>query len=67
MNHFDLILQNLMINQTLDSVAKLQIALITADAYLSALPKETPFQNIEQRWFLHLGSLFFSVHAIVKC
>jgi hypothetical protein len=43
------ILQNLMINGTLDSVSKLQDALVAAEVHLSGLPKDSPFQNFEQR------------------
>lgn len=38
-----------MINETLNTVAKLQTALIVADVYISALPKDTPYQNFEQK------------------
>lgn len=44
-------LQKLMINQTLDTVAKLEAALIVAEVYISALPKETPFQEFQQRFY----------------
>lgn len=47
--HVSPILQNLMINGTLDTVSKLQNSLVAAEVYLSALPKDTPFQNFEQR------------------
>jgi sucrose synthase len=42
-------LQNLMINDTLNTASKLQMALIVADVYLSALPKDTTYQNFELR------------------
>ncbi|KAL6181364.1 hypothetical protein ACLB2K_048019 [Fragaria x ananassa] len=41
--------QNLMINETMDSVEKLETSLIRAQLFVSALPKETPFLNFEQR------------------
>ncbi|KAJ7975337.1 Sucrose synthase [Quillaja saponaria] len=40
--------ENLMINDKLDTIAKLQNALIVAEAFVSALPKDTPYQNFEQ-------------------
>lgn len=42
-------LQNLMINESLDTVEKLQSALITAEEFASSLPKDTPYQKFEQR------------------
>lgn len=42
-------LQNLMINQNLNTVSKLQVALIAAEAFVSAFPKDAPVQNFEQR------------------
>lgn len=47
--HAATILQNLMINGTLDSVSMLQNALVAAEVHLSGLPKDSPFQNFEQR------------------
>lgn len=41
-----------MINETLDTAAKLQMALLFADVYLSGLPKNTPFQEFELRQVL---------------
>ncbi|KAK4280588.1 hypothetical protein QN277_012197 [Acacia crassicarpa] len=41
--------ENLMINDTLNSLDKLQTALKVADVYLSALPKDTPYQTFEAR------------------
>ncbi|KAL8547789.1 hypothetical protein ACS0TY_007212 [Phlomoides rotata] len=41
--------EKLMINETLNTVAKLQEALVIAEVYISALPKDTPYQNFEQR------------------
>ncbi|KAF9671215.1 hypothetical protein SADUNF_Sadunf12G0024300 [Salix dunnii] len=41
--------ENLMINQTLDTVAKLQGALIVAEVVVSAFPKDTPYQDFQQR------------------
>ncbi|KAF3438388.1 hypothetical protein FNV43_RR21150 [Rhamnella rubrinervis] len=40
--------EDLMINETLDTVEKLQNALIKAEAIVSNLPKDTPYQNIER-------------------
>lgn len=42
-------LQNLMISDTLNTAPKLQMALIVAEVYVSALPKDTPYQNFELR------------------
>ncbi|KAI4375523.1 hypothetical protein MLD38_013381 [Melastoma candidum] len=42
--------ENLMINETLDTASKLQEALILADASLSVLDKDTPYQNFEMRF-----------------
>nr|XP_004289566.2 PREDICTED: sucrose synthase 7 [Fragaria vesca subsp. vesca] len=42
--------EQLMINDTLNTAAKLQMALIVSEVYLSALPKDTPFQNFEIRF-----------------
>ncbi|XP_050227166.1 sucrose synthase 7-like isoform X2 [Mercurialis annua] len=39
--------EKLMINETLNTVSKLQMALIVAEVYLSQLPKDTPYQNFE--------------------
>lgn len=47
--HVAPILQNLMINGTVDTVSKLQNALVAAEVYVSVLPKDTPFHNFEQR------------------
>ncbi|RDY04367.1 Sucrose synthase 5, partial [Mucuna pruriens] len=41
--------ESLMINDTLNSAAKLQMALVVADAFLSALPIDTAYQNFELR------------------
>lgn len=38
-----------MISETLNTVAKLQEALVIAEVYISAQPKDTPYQNFEQR------------------
>lgn len=38
-----------MINDTLNTIPKLQNALKVAEVYLSALPKDTPYQNFEAR------------------
>lgn len=42
-------LQKIMINDTLDTASKLQMALIAAEVFVSALPKDTPFENFELR------------------
>lgn len=39
-----------MINKTLDTVNKLQTALLLAEVFVSGLPKNTPFQKFEPRW-----------------
>ncbi|KAK2987667.1 hypothetical protein RJ640_027919, partial [Escallonia rubra] len=41
--------ENLMINETLNTVSKLQATLIVAKVFISALPKDTPYQNFEQK------------------
>lgn len=38
-----------MINATLDTVSKLKNALVAAEVFVSALPKDEPFLNFEQR------------------
>ncbi|THU58383.1 hypothetical protein C4D60_Mb03t13670 [Musa balbisiana] len=50
--------QKLMINKTLDTVNKLQTALLLAEVFVSGLPKNTPFQKFEPRfeeWGLEKG------------
>ncbi|XP_004503096.1 sucrose synthase 5-like [Cicer arietinum] len=42
--------ESLMINDTLSSVAKLQLALTVADAFLLALPLDTPYHDFEPRF-----------------
>ncbi|KAL0462453.1 UNVERIFIED_CONTAM: Sucrose synthase 7 [Sesamum latifolium] len=42
--------EKLMINETLNTVSKLQAALIVAEAALSSLPKDTPYQSFEIRF-----------------
>lgn len=42
-------LQKLMINETLNTAAKLQLALIVAEVSLSDLPRDTQYQSIELR------------------
>lgn len=50
MNHNRVLnLQKLMINENLNTVSKLQGALIIAEAALSSLPKDTPYQSFEMR------------------
>jgi len=46
-------LQNLIINQNLNSVPKLQAALIAAEAFVSAFPKDEPVQKFEQRLLIY--------------
>ncbi|XP_058748076.1 sucrose synthase 6-like isoform X1 [Vicia villosa] len=41
--------ESLMINDTLNSAAKLQQALIVADVFLAAIPKDTSYHNFELR------------------
>ncbi|KAK6153232.1 hypothetical protein DH2020_012871 [Rehmannia glutinosa] len=41
--------EKLMINETLNTVAKLQAALVIAQLFVAAHPKDTPYQNFEQR------------------
>jgi sucrose synthase len=41
-----------MINQALDSVSKLQAALIVAEVVVSAFPKDAPYQHFQQRSFI---------------
>ncbi|CAD5182029.1 unnamed protein product [Musa acuminata subsp. malaccensis] len=50
--------QKLMINNTFDTVNKLQTALLLAEVFVSGLPKNTPFQKFEPRfeeWGLEKG------------
>ncbi|GLU10603.1 hypothetical protein SLE2022_273960 [Rubroshorea leprosula] len=42
--------EKLMINETLNTAAKLQMALIIAEISLSELPKDTPYQRFELRF-----------------
>ncbi|CAA0814534.1 Sucrose synthase 6 [Striga hermonthica] len=42
--------EKLMINETLNTVPKLQSSLIVAEAALSILPKDTPYQSFEMRF-----------------
>ncbi|XP_057961487.1 sucrose synthase 7-like [Malania oleifera] len=41
--------ENLLINETVDSVLKLQTTLIAAALFVSTLPKDTPYHQFEQR------------------
>ncbi|KAL0364466.1 UNVERIFIED_CONTAM: Sucrose synthase 7 [Sesamum angustifolium] len=41
--------EKLMINETLNTVETLQEALMVAEVFISALPKDTPYQNFEQK------------------
>ncbi|GMH13223.1 hypothetical protein Nepgr_015064 [Nepenthes gracilis] len=42
--------EELMINETLNTPAKLQAALVVSGVFLSSLPEDTPYQNIELRF-----------------
>ncbi|KAL2333208.1 hypothetical protein Fmac_014421 [Flemingia macrophylla] len=42
--------ESLMINDTLSSAAKLQLALVVADGYLSTLPKDAPYQDFDPKF-----------------
>lgn len=42
-------MQSLMISETLNTVSKLQTALIVAEVYVSSLPKDTPYEKFESR------------------
>ncbi|KAL2939025.1 Sucrose synthase 5, partial [Bienertia sinuspersici] len=42
--------QKLMINDTLNTPAKLQAAVVVTDVFLSSLSPDTPFQNFELRF-----------------
>ncbi|KAJ4974327.1 hypothetical protein NE237_007501 [Protea cynaroides] len=42
--------EKLMINDTINTVAKLEAALLVADVFVSALPKDTPYQKFDQRF-----------------
>ncbi|KAL0421699.1 UNVERIFIED_CONTAM: Sucrose synthase 5 [Sesamum latifolium] len=41
--------EKLMINETLNTVGKLQEALVIAEVFIHALPKDTPYQNFEKK------------------
>ncbi|KAI5673924.1 hypothetical protein M9H77_14288 [Catharanthus roseus] len=41
--------EKLMINETLNTVTKLQTALIVAEVFVSALPKEAPYESFEHK------------------
>ncbi|KZV53811.1 sucrose synthase 7-like [Dorcoceras hygrometricum] len=43
-------IRKLMINETLNSVSRLQGALIVAESALASLPKDTPYQSFEMRF-----------------
>ena len=47
-------LQDLMINEKIDTVAKLRTALIGAEDVFSAFPKDTSYQNVQQRSLVYL-------------
>lgn len=42
-------MQKLMINENLNTVTKLETALVVAEVFVSALPSETPYHKFEQR------------------
>ncbi|XP_022141347.1 sucrose synthase 5-like isoform X2 [Momordica charantia] len=42
--------EKLMINETLNTASKLQMALILADIFLSALPPDTPYENFHLKF-----------------
>ncbi|KAG9133336.1 hypothetical protein Leryth_024330 [Lithospermum erythrorhizon] len=42
--------ENLIINETLNTPSKLQSALVVAEAAVSALPKDTPYQNFDLKF-----------------
>ncbi|ONI14871.1 hypothetical protein PRUPE_3G014100 [Prunus persica] len=42
--------ENLILNENLNTASKLQTALIVTEVYLSALPKDMPYQNFELRF-----------------
>ncbi|XP_026402802.1 sucrose synthase 7-like isoform X2 [Papaver somniferum] len=46
--------EKLMINENLNTVTKLETALVVAEVFVSALPSETPYHKFEQR-FLEWG------------
>lgn len=54
-------MQKLMINETLDTVDKLQAALIVAEVSISDLPKDTPYQEFQQRSFLSFNVMLWQV------
>ncbi|KAL2555270.1 Sucrose synthase 6 [Forsythia ovata] len=41
--------EKFMINETLNTIKKLQEALIIAEVFVSSFPKDTPYQNFEQK------------------
>jgi len=50
--------EKLMVNETIDTVNKLQTALLLAEVFVSGLPKYTPYSKFEQRfqeWGLEKG------------
>lgn len=49
-----------MINETLNTPSKLQMALIVAEVYLAALEKDTPYQNFDLRWKNLNSHIFFA-------
>ena len=56
-------MQNLMINQTLDTVSKLQEALIVAEVVVSAFPKDAPYQDFQQRSYIYF---FISMNTFLS-
>lgn len=52
-----------MINDTLNTVTKLRTALIVAEVFVAAMPKDTPYQNFEQKYALLLFTKLY--HTLV--
>ena len=52
-------MQKLMVNDTIDTVNKLQTALLLAEVFVSGLPRYTPFLKFEQRYLKEIEA----VHA----
>lgn len=54
-----------MINDTLNSASKLQTALMVADMFLSAIPKDTPYQDFELRLAFSFFFFIKEAHNVV--
>lgn len=48
-----------MINESLNTVEKLQAALIVAEAFISGKPNDTPYQDFEQRSVIYSSLIMF--------